>query len=672
MPRNPSVPIKNSITTRLLKIVFGSYFIVALSLTLAHMVAEYNNTKENIINDLKIFQGTFEHALGGILWDVDEELGHETLLGMLNVPIILGARIDNDYGEEFGSMGIVQSDDGNYVNVSPEGKRTALKSQGLFSEIYSHSFRIILRRNDIEKYVGKGTFYTSADVVFEKVKYGFVFIIINSFIKTLSLWIIFLVVARRLLSRPLSILTSVTGHLDLDKLEDFKLDVQTKGMNEFKVLEQTFIAMVDKLQLSKERSTSLRLFSNRLGDFKENMVTLRAAFEELCTHISVDNAVFFSGIEDSAHTLSEMFNDKTPLLTKAPSLKLLSEIFSDPVEEVVVFNNVESEAVLQQFYLNEMKINVTDWHFVLIHFLDFPHYLILLYRHAKGHFFDSTDIEYIKSMINEIEIAQKNIEAIRDFTRMENELLTTAAVQQALFPKKLPDIHNIEFSTYFKAASESGGDWYGFIHQNEKKLYVFIGDVTGHGTPAALVTAAASATCRTLDKVYRNSEYYPSPTEFMDYLNAAVNATGFPNFLMTFFIAQIDLTNGALTFSNAGHNFPFLLCADGQIIPILNKNQRLGFDCQSIFTEKHLQLEFGDKLFFYTDGLIENDNPVGEMWGERRLVRFLRENHQLSVGELSEKLVSTVSDFYQQNPFKDDVTFVACQITKPFPKIQRR
>lgn len=250
--------------------------------------------------------------------------------------------------------------------------------------------------------------------------------------------------------------------------------------------------------------------------------------------------------------------------------------------------------------------------------------------------------------------------------RMEEEMKTAAALQGALFPDVLPDILNVNLASFFKSATESGGDWYGFMTEFENHLFILIGDVTGHGTPAALVTATACATCRILEKIFSHNSKTkpPSPSQIMDYLDEAVFEAGAPNYLMTFFIARINLETGQINFCNAGHNFPLLIHSNGKMKHLLNANNPLGYHKKTRFLENETQLEQGDILFFYTDGLIENESQDGNIWGIHKLLSHLKKYHSFNIKKMVDSLVSDMYEFFEGNPFNDDVTIVACQINK--------
>ncbi|MBF0286274.1 MAG: SpoIIE family protein phosphatase [SAR324 cluster bacterium] len=259
--------------------------------------------------------------------------------------------------------------------------------------------------------------------------------------------------------------------------------------------------------------------------------------------------------------------------------------------------------------------------------------------------------------------------------RIELELKTAAAMQQALFPKILPQLPNLKISSFFKPASEVGGDWYGFMTYIKDYLYVLIGDVTGHGIPAALVAATASATCTLSEYIHsdpssRNFDRrFMAPSALLDSLNKNVYRTGSPNFLMTFFVGCLDLKTGLMRFCNAAHNFPIVIRPDRTVKSLLNANLRLGEKENAEFTEGSIQLEKGDLVFFYTDGLIENENSKGEMWGESRLKRYLKKHRDLSADDLVDHLVTEVYDFFGGQPLSDDMTMIACQISDHFGEI---
>ena len=667
MAHTPTVHLKDSISTKLLSVVFSLYLIVAIAVTFIHMIAEYYNTKDGIIKDLGVFEKTFEHALSTEVWNVDEYALGSILKGMVEVPIIVGVRVEDMKGDEILSNGVVLGLKDTPILTNIDGSQETAPKDLIFSELIEHHFTLVFVTEDEKRFeVGKGVLYSSTAIVLRKVQYGFLFIIVNSVIKTAALWVIFLLIGRILLNRPLSILTSATAELSLDNLENLKIDVQTSGRNELKVLEETFNTMVKKLLLARERYTSLRVFFSRIADFKDTSRMFHAMFHEFCQHIALTKATLFFASPDGLSTKHPTNTSEGLFLSKEPTPDFLQQIFQSKEDEITIHNFVLEDNPILKFYASEANPPKAGSHFVYVRIPSLDEQIICLYRNAEQEIFDSSDIEYIKSMLNEIKVADLNIKAIRENARMEGELHIASAVQHALLPKALPQVRNLELACFFQSATETGGDWYGFATKIDNALFILIGDVTGHGTPAALVAATASATCKTLEEMYYINKDVPSPSEFLRHLNRAVFEAGAPNFLMTFFVARIDLDTGQMVFSNAGHNFPILLQADGTVKHALNANYRLGSAIGWDFSENSLQLEVGDLLFLYTDGLIENTNKSGEMWGERKLVRFLKNNRELHTQALVQDLVKDVYNFYNGCALDDDFTIVACKVIAPF------
>lgn len=659
------VSMRDSIATRLLMTVFSFYLFITISVTVIHMLAEYTNTKDHILQDFRVYEKTFAPGLAQFLWNVDEVGLQSAVEGILQIPSIVGVKIEDIDGEELSTYGIVPEKDIKGM-INEEDNQVKIGTKGVFSGLFFHRFPVNFVTDEGEIIqVGMGTLYSNTGVVIDKVRYGFFFILFNSVVKTIALWVIFLLVSRGMLRRPLVKLTDATEQINLDSLDRANINIETKGNNELKVLEVAFNSMVSKLRRARERTVSLRMFSNKIADFHEISRTFNAAFQEFYKNVEITNAVLYYEYHHQVFHQMQEVDAKYGALNKMPDAQLINEIFTHPDQQVSLLNKLEEDHPVYQHYKNSQH-ELRGSHFLFMRLPRYKGYLVCLHRAADQLPFDGSDVEYVRSMANEMKIAQDNIQTIREKARMEGELKTAAAVQNHLFPKSHPQVDNLLIDAYFQSASETGGDWYGFITEIQNHLYVLIGDVTGHGTPAALVTATASATCRAVEEMYYEGNKMIQPVDFMHHLNKAVFYAGYPNFLMTFFISCINLETGEMTFSNAGHNFPFLLKSNGNVRRMLNANTRLGFDLNWKFTEDTLTLEEGDTLFFYTDGLIENTNPEDEMWGERRLMRFLKQNFEHSPNETLKKLIAETDQFYRNQPIEDDTTVVICKIVKPF------
>lgn len=270
---------------------------------------------------------------------------------------------------------------------------------------------------------------------------------------------------------------------------------------------------------------------------------------------------------------------------------------------------------------------------------------------------------FVMALARDITERKKAEQTLLENSRMDAELKAAADVQRSMLPKELPCYPNLEMAHFFEPALETGGDWFGFMTRFEPYLYILIGDVTGHGTPAAMMTTTANATLQVIEEMYCNHfKSPPSPAECLRHMNRSLYNAGNPDFLMTCFIGQLNLESYELLFANAAHNFPYVIHADGKTNHLLNTNPRLGNHEDETFNEKPIQLKPGDTILFYTDGLIENENAQGQMWGEHQLSHFIKKNYRRSLQAFTKELIKANKTFCGNHPSQDDVTVVACRI----------
>jgi PAS domain S-box-containing protein len=249
--------IKNSIATRLMRIVFGIYIVIAIAVTLFHMRTEYQYQKNSISRDLENIQKTFEHVLAVDIWHMDHESMRSTLAGMLEIPVIVGVRIQGVDGKDLAIGGII-SRHGEAVNFDQQVNllglsRDVISNQNNEShkfDVFEHTFPIIYSHNEKSEQLGKAIIYSSTSVVFQRVKVSFVLLILNAIIKTGALWVIFIICSNILLRRPLSLFIAAAQNITPENLGSFKVDIKTSKHNELKVLEESFNSMIENLHHS--------------------------------------------------------------------------------------------------------------------------------------------------------------------------------------------------------------------------------------------------------------------------------------------------------------------------------------------------------------------------------------------------------------------------------------
>lgn len=249
--------------------------------------------------------------------------------------------------------------------------------------------------------------------------------------------------------------------------------------------------------------------------------------------------------------------------------------------------------------------------------------------------------------------------------RMEGELETVKLVQETLFPANTTQIGPFSIIGHFEPASECGGDWWNYSIVGEK-LYLWIGDATGHGAPAAMVTSAAKSAATIIEGMPTIT-----PGQAMQILNRAIAETTKGRILMTFFIASIDLKTGEMSYANASHEPPYVI-RTGESKKITKKNleplieasgARLGDNRDSKYVEAKIQLNPGDAILFYTDGIVDLKNADGKSWGERGFVKSICDSASVStvINDRVVSLKSKISDYRQASELPDDITLVMCQ-----------
>ncbi|MDP2961080.1 MAG: SpoIIE family protein phosphatase [candidate division Zixibacteria bacterium] len=240
----------------------------------------------------------------------------------------------------------------------------------------------------------------------------------------------------------------------------------------------------------------------------------------------------------------------------------------------------------------------------------------------------------------------------RKLIALEEDLRTARFIQQSLLPKSNPIIEGIEIFGLSISARQVGGDYYDFIQIDDSHLGIAIADVSGKGTSAALLMANLQASLRGQALINRSVKDTVTKTNFM--LSKFMDMGKF----ITLFYGILDLQAKTFTYTNAGHNFPFLLDRVGNLKNLEKGGIILGISDNSVYEEDTVQLKSGDLILLYTDGITEATNEKEEMFEEERLLRLLKDNQEISAQNLSQKIVDDVLSFQGTQPQGDDITLV--------------
>ena len=249
-----------------------------------------------------------------------------------------------------------------------------------------------------------------------------------------------------------------------------------------------------------------------------------------------------------------------------------------------------------------------------------------------------------------LELTQQRLEQeIRERERFEQELQVARSIQQASLPKELLTLEGWQIAPYYQPAREVGGDFYEFFELDAGKVGLAVGDATGKGIPAALAVTATSSMLRA---VARDSGY--SPGEVLERVNETLLARIPLNMFVTCFYAVLEPKSASLSYANAGHDLPYLW-RGSDCEELRARGMPLGLMAGMSYEEKEIELDYGEGVLFYTDGLVEAHDPKGEMFGFPRLRKLIAEHgEESSLGDfLLEQLYSFVGEGWEQ---EDDIT----------------
>lgn len=281
--------------------------------------------------------------------------------------------------------------------------------------------------------------------------------------------------------------------------------------------------------------------------------------------------------------------------------------------------------------------------------------------HDGGTVFIATDITALKNAEQAAEDAKARladslalVEAAK--TRMQEELNVGRDIQRSMLPRvfpAFPDRKELELYAVLEPALEIGGDLYDFFLVDDHRLCFVIGDVSGNGVPAALFMAMTKIMVKT------RAASDPSPASIVTHVNDALSAENDSCMFVTLYLGILNLRDGTLLATNAGHNPPLLKRRDGQFEWLTAQDGPLVGPMPGIaFKESAIQLNPGDELFLYTDGVTEADNRRRELFGKDRLQAVLNQSRAVSVLDRLGDVMHAVRAFAGDAPQADDITML--------------
>lgn len=237
--------------------------------------------------------------------------------------------------------------------------------------------------------------------------------------------------------------------------------------------------------------------------------------------------------------------------------------------------------------------------------------------------------------------------------RISQELHLASNIQKRILPDDISSFAGINIATYFAPAKEIGGDYYDYSIK-DGVFSISIADVSGKGAPAAFLMALSRSMLKTINYV---SNY--GPAEELNLFNKIIYKDITEDMFITILNAKYNLKEKTLIYSSAGHNPMVVYRKENDRVELLGtKGIAIGFMEEYSYRENKIELNEGDIVVFYTDGIIEAENAKKELFGIERLKDIVYKNKNLGVKELKEEILKKIKEFRKDHEQVDDITFL--------------
>ncbi len=277
--------------------------------------------------------------------------------------------------------------------------------------------------------------------------------------------------------------------------------------------------------------------------------------------------------------------------------------------------------------------------------------------------FNGQVLRLIRSVASQLALMIENsnlTDRIVEQERLRRELAVASEVQKRLFPERAPDVRTAQLAGYCLPARGVGGDYYDFLRIGSDQLGLALADVAGKGIAAALVMSVVQASLRSL-----TDDPAMPLAQITSKLNRLLCRSTGPSSYATFFYAKFDENTRSLSYVNGGHNPPFVLRnhGTGVVEELSTGGMIIGMFPFCQYEEGSVQLEPGDVLLLFTDGVSEAHNPAEEEYGETRLKEVLRRYAHLAIEEMSASILEELRTWMSDAPQHDDLTFVLMKVS---------
>jgi sigma-B regulation protein RsbU (phosphoserine phosphatase) len=250
----------------------------------------------------------------------------------------------------------------------------------------------------------------------------------------------------------------------------------------------------------------------------------------------------------------------------------------------------------------------------------------------------------------------------KDNERIQADLTIAREVQEQLYPRTVPPSNSLELTARLNPARSVSGDYYDFQRVNDHCIALAMGDVAGKGISAAILMASVQSALRAQIRHTQELGHACSTSSIVSQLNKHLHAHTTAEKYATFCFGVYDETTGVLTYTNAGHLQP-LLFRGGEVIRLDVNGMVVGAFALAKYDDSTIQLEPGDLLVLYTDGITEPENEYDEMFGEDRLIATIQRVLGRPNSEIIAEVFHAVEQWIHAPDSNDDMTILLVRRT---------
>ncbi len=280
---------------------------------------------------------------------------------------------------------------------------------------------------------------------------------------------------------------------------------------------------------------------------------------------------------------------------------------------------------------------------------------------SNSHRFSGEEMRVLTGIANQAAVAIERArldDQAEEKKRLDHELQLAHQIQSSFLPRHPPHLPGYDLGAAWYAARQVSGDFYDLIPLSHGRLGLVVADVSDKGLPAALFMALTRTVIRTM------AIGKPSPREAMERANDVIISDAQSDMFVTAFYGVLDTTDGSILYVNAGHNPPLWYQLGKQTLtPLPEHGIALGIMPNFEQPQAHVQLECGDVLVLYTDGITDALNEAEEEFGMTRLGAVIQTHAAKSAQALTDEILNAVEEFSQGVPQFDDLTLVIVKRT---------